>query len=187
MKKYFSEQIKEQEFKQFYTEYYAPYCLYAKRLIGDKNIREDIVSDVFTSLWYNIDSFDLHSETALAYVKMCVRNSCLNYLKHREYELNYNEMVQNQDIPYEQDSDSIYTLDELYRMLYETLAKLPENYRKVFIESFFEGKTQMEIAEELNFSVKSVGRYKQKTMEILRKELKDYLLLICLLMSVYEK
>ena len=41
------------------------------------------------------------------------------------------------------------------RMLYETLNKLPENYRTVFMKSFFEGKTHAEIAEEMNLSVKS--------------------------------
>ena len=76
---------------------------------------------------------------------------------------------------------SIHTLDELYRMLYETLDKLPENYRTVFMKSFFEGKTHVEIAEEMNLSVKSINRYKQKTMELLRNELKDYLPLLLLL------
>ena len=51
--------------------------------VDDKEVREDIVSDVFTSLWDKLDtdSFDLQSETALGYIKMCVKNSCLNFLK----------------------------------------------------------------------------------------------------------
>lgn len=68
----------------------------------------------------------------------------------------------------------------MYRMLYGTLNKLPESYRIVFIESFFKGKTHTEIAEELNLSVKSVNRYKQKTLEILRNELKEYMPLLLL-------
>ena len=77
--------------------------------------------------------------------------------------------------------DSVYTLDELYRMLYETLNKLPESYRTVFIKSFYEGKTHTEIAEEMNLCVKSINRYKQKTMELLRNELKEYMPLLLLL------
>lgn len=83
---------------------------------------------------------------------------------------------------YETEPDSIYTLNELYRILYETLDKLPEHYRTVFIKSFFSGKTQNEIAEELNISVKSVNRYKQKTIELLRLSLKEYLPLVELLL-----
>ena len=174
----FSNQTKEQAFKLLYKEYYAPFCLYAKRFIEDKEVREDIVSDVFTSLWDKIDSFDLQSDTAIGYIKMCVKNSCLNFLKHQEYEWSYAENIQKKAPIYETEPDSVYTLDELYRMLYETLDKLPENYRTVFIKSFFEGKTHVEIAEELKLSVKSINRYKQKTMELLRNDLKEYLPLI---------
>lgn len=182
MKIFSSRQPKERAFKQLYEEYYAPFCLYAKRFIDDKDIRQDIVSDVFTSLWdkMDMDSFDLQSNTALGYIKMCVKNNCLNFLKHQEYEWSYAENIQKKAPIYESEPDSVYTLDELYRMLYETLNKLPENYRNVFMKSFFEGKTHAEIAEEMNLSVKSINRYKQKTMELLREELKDYLPLLLL-------
>lgn len=180
MKISFSKQTKEQAFKQLYEEYYAPFCLYAKRFIDDKETREDIVSDVFTSLWDKLDSFELHSDTALGYIKMCVKNSCLNFLKHQEHEWSYAENIQKKAPVYETEPDSVYTLDELYRMLYEALNKLPENYRTVFMKGFFEGKTHAEIAEEMNLSVKSINRYKQKTMELLRNELKDFLPLILL-------
>lgn len=178
----FSGRNKEQAFKELYEEYYAPFCLYAKRFIEDKETREDIVSDVFTSIWGKIDTFDLQSDTALGYIKMCVRNSCLNFLKHQECEWNYAENIQKKAPVYETEPDSVFTLDELYKMLYETLNKLPENYRIVFMKSFFEGKTHVEIAEEMNLSVKSINRYKQKTMELLRNELKDYMPLLMLLL-----
>lgn len=188
MKISFSKQAKELTFKQLYEEYYAPFCLYAKRFVDDKEAREDIVSDVFASLWDKLDSdsFDLQSDTALGYIKMCVKNSCLNFLKHQEYEWSYAENIQKKAPIYETEPDSVYTLDELYRMLHETLTKLPENYRNVFMKSFFEGKTHVEIAEEMNLSVKSINRYKQKTMELLREELKDYLPLLLLLFSYPE-
>ena len=183
MKISFSTQTKDRTFKQLYEEYYAPFCLYAKRFIDDLDTRQDIVSDVFASLWdkMDTDSFDLQSDTALGYIKMCVKNSCLNFLKHQEYEWSYAENIQKKTPVYETEPDSVYTLVELYRMLYETLDKLPENYRTVFMKSFFEGKTHVEIAEEMNLSVKSINRYKQKTMELLRNELKDYLPLLLLL------
>ena len=73
MKISFSRQTKERAFKQLYEDYYAPFCLYAKRFVDDKEVREDIVSDVFTSLWDKLDtdSFDLQSETALGYMNVC--------------------------------------------------------------------------------------------------------------------
>lgn len=182
MKLFFSDHSREQEFKQLYETYYAPFCLYAKRFVEDKATREDIVSDVFVSLWNKMETSELNAETLLGYIKMCVKNSCLNYLRHQEYEWNYMEMVHKKGPVYETEPDSVYTLNELYQMLYEAINNLPEHYRIVFTESFFNGKTHAEIAEEMNLSVKSIDRYKQKTIQLLRLSLKDYLPLIELLL-----
>lgn len=182
MKLSFPQHNKEHTFKQLYETYYAPFCLYAKKFIDDKDVREDIVSDVFAILWDKMDTFSLQSETTLGYIKMCVRNSCLNYLKHQECEWNYAEILQKKAPIYETEPDSVYTLDELYRLLYETLNKLPENYRAVFTKSFFEDKTHAEIAKEMNLSVKSINRYKQKTIDFLRNELKEYIEIITLIL-----
>lgn len=172
---------KEQCFKQLFEEYYAPFCLYAKRFIDDRESREDIVSDVFAVVWQKIDSDELRPETAVGYIKMSVRNQCLNHLKHQEYEWNYAEWQQQKTPVYATSPDKVYTLDELYRLLFSTLEKLPENYRTVFLKSFIENKTHAEIAGEMNLSVKSINRYKQKVMAVLKEELKDYLLIILLL------
>lgn len=168
-------QKKESDFKAFFETYYAPFCLYAMRFVVDKEASDDIVSDVFVSLWAKLDSFDIHSSTALGYIKICVKNSCLNYLKHQEHEWNYQEFAQQKGEDYDYSPDNIYTLEELYEMLYKTLEQLPSNYRITFIESCFRGKSHAEIAEKLNVSVKSVNRYKQKAMELLREELKEFL------------
>lgn len=169
------ESSKEKEFRKLFEEYYAPFCIYAKRFISDMTVCEDIVSEVFASLWDKSDTIELKKDTATAYLKICVRNGCLNFLKHQEYEWNYNEQCQKQQPAYATDTESVYTLNELYEMLYAALNRLPENYRIVFTKSFFEGKTHAEIAEELNLSIKSINRYKQKTVEMLRNEFKDYL------------
>ena len=170
----------EKEFRKLYEEYYAPFCIYAKRFINDMAICEDIVSDVFASLWDKRNSIELKKDTATAYLKICVRNSCLNYLKHLEYEWNYNELCQKQPPVYATESDSVY-------MLFKALERLPQNYRIVFTKNFFEGKTHAEIAEELNLSVKSINRYKQKTMDMLRKEFKEYLPVLLYLIVVQKE
>lgn len=176
---------RENNFKQLFETYYPPFCLYARRFIEDKDTCEDIVSEVFATLW-NQNNFDPLSDTAVGYIKMCVKNSCLNHLKHQEHEWAYAEFIKQKSPVYETEPDSVYTLEELYQMLHQTLQQLPDHYRRVFIESCFQGKTHAEIAEELNVSVKSVNRYKQKTMELLREELKDYLPLLLLAITLSD-
>ena len=172
----------EKAFRILYEKYAPALRYFAAKYVGEEEVIDDIVQDVFVCLWEKRVDFKTE-ETIKAFLYKAVKNSCLNFLKHQEYEWNYAEIIRKKTPVYETESDSVYTLDELYRMLYETLNKLPDNYRTVFIESFFKGKTHTEIAEELNLSVKSVNRYKQRTIELLRNELKDYLPLLLLFIA----
>ena len=169
-------------FSELYLIYYPKLVRFAKEFVILEEDAENIVQDTFLYLWEHLELLE-DIDHLDAFLFTLIKNRCLNFLKHQEYEWSYAETIQKKTPLYETESDSVYTLDELYRMLYDTLNKLPENYRTVFHKSFFEGKTHAEIAEEMNLSVKSINRYKQKTMELLRNELKDYLPLLLFFLS----
>ncbi|MGN1232427.1 MAG: RNA polymerase sigma-70 factor [Candidatus Cryptobacteroides sp.] len=174
---------REDRFKALYMKYYASFCLFARRFIDNAEICEDLVSDVFVNLWSRMDYIDTDSPTTVGFIKMCVHNACLNYLKHNRYEKEYSQSLKDLDLIYEDYPESVPSLEQLYAMLLETLEKLPESHRQVFVKTYFEGRKQEEIADEMNISVKSVGRYKQRTIEFLREELKDCLPLLIFILG----
>ncbi len=96
---------------------------------------------------------------------MCVKNSCLNFLKHQEYEWSYAETIRRKLLSMKQ-NQIVYILDELYRMLYDTLNNSRKTIAQFFTKVSSKVKHMQEIAEEMNLSVKSINRYKQKTMEL---------------------
>ena len=57
----------------------------------------------------------------------------------------------------------------------ETLKKLPDQTRRVFIMSRFENKSGKEIADILGITVKGVDYHIAKALKALRMSLKDYL------------
>ena len=65
--------------------------------------------------------------------------------------------------------------NEVQELVNQALAKLPEKSRHIFIMSRYEGKKYQTIASETNLSVKSVEFHISKALDLLRKELKDYL------------
>ena len=69
--------------------------------------------------------------------------------------------------------------NEVQELVNQALAKLPEKSRHIFIMSRYEGKNYQTIA---NLSVKSIEFHISKALNLLRKELKDYL--PCLLFVV---
>lgn len=74
----------EKEFRKLYEEYYAPFCLYAKEIHKwyDSLWRPRFRRICFSGI---NDSIELKRQQPHD-LKICVRNSCLNHLKHMEYE-----------------------------------------------------------------------------------------------------
>lgn len=173
---------KELAFKTLYSQYYAPLCLYAKRFVEPLTTREDVVSDAFMHAWEHLSTEELLSPTILSYLKTSIKNMCLNHLRHFGYEQDYLGKMEKDPI-YEITPDSVYSLEELYSMLHETLEKLPSEQRVVFTETVLKGRNHEEIAKELDISLKSVTRYKQRVLDLLRKEFKDYLPILLVMLA----
>lgn len=172
---------KETQFKLLFEEYYAPLCLYAKRYIDDLNVRKDLVSEVFMAVWEKLDEDLMDENTIAAYLQRAVKNQCLNHLKHQAYEWDYAEWMQKKARSYATSPDHLYTRNELYELLFHVIRQMPKEQRRVFIECFVQKKTQVEVAAEMNMSVKTIHRYKEKIVATLKEQLKDYLIILILL------
>lgn len=172
----------ESAYRSLFEQYYPPLCIFAKRYIEDKATREDIVQDVFSYIWEKRKSI-APNISARNYLITCVKNLCLNNLRKQEYLQNYqNEFIENAPV-YSNGEEDIYTLKELQELLTQTLEKLPIEYRVAFEMSRLEQKSMDEIAKTMGVSIRTVERYRNKALEILKNELKDYLPLLLLFLS----
>ena len=157
-----------------FEHYYAALCLFAKRYIEDRAIREDIVQDVFFNIWEKRKSIATNI-SARNYLVTCVKNLSLNYLRKQGYIQDYqNKIIDNPPV-YSNGEEDLFMLNELETLLEQTLTKLPPEYRMAFEMSRMEQKSMDEIAEIMGVSVRTVERYRNKALDILKKELKDYL------------
>lgn len=80
------------------------------------------------------------------------------------------------------DDPDYYLGEELARLFSETLARLPERYRKSFEMSRIERKNYMQIAEELGIAPQMVNLHISEAMRRLKKDLNDYRPLLLLIM-----
>lgn len=172
----------EQAFKSLFERYYAALCLFAKRYIEELTVREDIVQEVFVGLWERRQGLDVNV-SAENYLLTCVKNRCLNYLRHQEVRQAYEEQVANCPLnELDQSDEQLYDLQELEQLLADALERLPMEYRVAFEMNRLEGHSLEEVAVRLGVSVRTIERYRDKALAILQKELKDYLPLLLLLM-----
>lgn len=167
----------EVAYRSLFEHYYAALCLFAKRYIEDRDVREDIVQDVFFNIW-DKRKFISTNISARNYLVTCVKNLSLNYLRRQGYIQDYQKKIIDNPPLYSNGEEDLYMLNELEALLEQILAKLPPEYRMAFEMSRMEQKSMDEIAEIMGCSTRTVERYRNKALDILKKELKDYLSLL---------
>ena len=160
--------------------YSSSLYVYARRFVESAQVREDIVCDVFARLWLKGEEFLLKEDTAVAFLKTSVRNACLNHIRSRGSAENF--IADQMRIPaYAESPEAIYTLDEMYSMLYDAVEKLSPQEKVIFHESFILGKKGKDVADQMGVSSKTVERYRKKILDFLRTEMKDNLPLIAMI------
>lgn len=162
-------------YKQLFIKYYSPLCEYASQYISDDD-SEELVQELMLFLWETRENLVI--ETSLkSYLFISTKHRCLNAIRKNQY----HERIHNQI--YEKIKDQFedpdyYFVNELTENIQKAIENLPETYREIFAMSRFGEKTNVQIAEKLGISVKTVEYRISQALKILRFKLKDYLPLL---------
>lgn len=176
-------------FNKLIRRYEKQFVKFAFSYTADIEASEDFVLESFMEYWINRDELNIEDNTkVLGYILTVIKNKCLNYLRHRNYQHiasdNIREVYQ-WELDLQINSLSSCEPQELFAseistIVEETLSKLPPKTRKIFNMSRYENKSRKEIAESMNMSIKGVEYHLSKALEALRLNLKDYLFFIFL-------
>ena len=153
------EQLKignENAYRYIYDHHYALLCYVANGYLKDQFLSETIVGDTIFHLWEIRETLDI-SVSIRSYLLRVIRNRCINYLNsERENEI------------------------------YKAIDKLPDECRRVFAKSRFEGKSYEEISGELGISVNTVKYHIKSALSSLHSELGKYLIILILFFSTFK-
>ncbi|MGM0532204.1 MAG: RNA polymerase sigma-70 factor [Bacteroidota bacterium] len=158
--------------------YSLPLTRYAYRFVEDEERAKDMVQEVFYKLWK--DRKNLCINTCLeAFLYTCVKNECLNHLKHERIKGRYawlRRKIRNIELQYYDDygetCEQDIRLGELRRRIHEAIESLPDKSRKIFKMSRFEEKKNKEIAKEMNISLKTVEKHITQALKKLREHVR---------------
>ncbi|KJD31099.1 LuxR family transcriptional regulator [Tamlana nanhaiensis] len=165
--------------------YHRKLCVYAYNLTNDYDLAEDIVQNVFIKTWKKRH-------------KLKPPFSIKGFL----YRLVYNEFIdqyrkQKMVLPLEKkyiDALSAFveeedegSIEKLIKLVKKEVEKLPPKCKQTFLLSKEEGLTNIEIAEYLNISLKSVEAHITKAFSTIRKSLGDKAHGIFLLLFGFKK
>jgi RNA polymerase sigma-70 factor (ECF subfamily) len=172
----------ENAFDFIFRKYYKVLCVQANTYVNDLDKAQSLVQECFMKLWEN--RYDIKKIDNLSgYLSVMVRNKCIDYMRRVKLTERLNEKIeiklQNSD------TEDFLLTHEFEERLLKALSLLPERSRLAFEYSRFEKLTYKKIAEKMGISGKAVEALLSRALKILRKELKDYVTLIFIFVSLY--
>lgn len=166
--------IAENDRKAFdiiYLRYWKTLFAIAYSHLKETSSCEDIVHDVFASLWYNrsrIEARNLNNYLAAA-VKYMVLHTIRRGYRLERYVINENTTSSSPD------PENILHYKMILELLDEAIDRLPEKCRLIFIFNRKSGLSPKEIAAEMDISVQTVKNQLGIAVKRLRKNLKNSL------------
>jgi len=163
----------------------VPLLRYVAGILKNRELAEEVVSDVFMKTWDRISEFE-KEENQLAFAYVVARNACYNHKKSAEGRMAFDREALN-TLPYQTDLFLELVDAELLAIVYAEIDKLPDKQRDVLRLSFVDGCTTEEIGSRLGMSHASVFANRSLGLKRLREKLKgeQLLLLISLLQAIY--
>ena len=143
----------------FKTHYAAMFRL-AMSLLYDEDESKDVVSDVFASLLGG--GLAIRSDNARGFLLTCVRNSCINVIRHKQMRERFMKLYSNRAEPLADGPDDSLTLAELREYVDNNLPPLP---RRIFTLRFLHDMTCQQVAETVGVSRVTVHHHLSQSME----------------------
>lgn len=143
----------------FKTHYAAMFRL-AMSLLYDEDESKDVVSDVFASLLGG--GLAIRSDNARGFLLTCVRNSCINVIRHKQMRERFMKLYSNRAEPLADDPDDSLTLAELREYVDNNLPPLS---RRIFTLRYLHDMTCQQVAETVGVSRMTVHHHLSQSME----------------------
>ncbi|MFQ6600101.1 RNA polymerase sigma factor [Flavobacterium sp. C3NV] len=176
----------EKAYKFLLNKFHRKLNAYALTLVNDHSMAQDIVQNVFLKTWKN--RIKLNPEFSIqSFLYKSVYNEFINtYQQNKAMMLLQQKYVDSLQQVVETTDES--SIERMLAIINKEIQNLPPKCQKVFILSKKEGLTNIEIAEHLEISIKTVEAQISKAFKILKEKLKDnYNMMLFLLFHSPQK
>ncbi len=156
------------DFEHLFHRYYLPLGMYSLRITDDTDRAQDVVQDVFVTLWAKVSEGDVDISNPASYLYRAVRNRSLTAVAEVAVISDFEDYMKDDDVCGE-DVDT----SERDARLWREIGMLPDRMREIFLMSKRDGMKYREIAEELDISEKTVEHQISRALRRLRGSLSD--------------
>ncbi len=156
-------------FTEIYNRFIDKLHTYSQKIKLDTIDREDVIQEVFSSLWIRRE--DLAIDNLAAWLYMAVRKQSLYQLRKKKYQDQYMANIINFVTPFFDPILGTIQEKELQRFLDQELSKMPPRAQEIFRMSRNDFLTYKEIAQKLDISEATVRKQVQNVLKVFRYKL----------------
>jgi len=154
-------------FDLIFESYWERLFAYAYQIYTDEAVCEDIVQEVFVSLWEKSENTGIINLEG--YLFRAVKYKVINHLRDFKFKPEHDAILKELSSPAKIESQLDYNDFEM--LIQEEVSKLSPKCKRVFILSRFEDFTNAEIANKLNISIRTVEKHISDALKHLKTSL----------------
>lgn len=165
-------------FERLFRQHYEGMCSLAYMLIRSRDAAEDIVANVFRTLWKRRFDWD-PSGSARSYLLTATRNEAASWVRQLRRQAGIEQRAGREDTipalgaPTAAPDDAL-TAREIHAAIEQASAALPAQCRAVFQLRWTEGLKHREIAERMGLSLKTVEMHMTRALRAIRERLQPH-------------
>jgi len=164
----------KESFDILFKKYFTPLCRYTVQFVKDYSIAEELVQDVFISLWNQREEIKI-SKSIASYLFTSARYRSYTHFRketsRKENEKIFCEGLENDESAVNDEKDFY----EIAVVINKAIEELPDKCKEIFVLSREKNLTYKQISEELNISVKTVENQMGIAFKKLRSSLSEKL------------
>lgn len=161
--------------EEIYKRYSESVFLAAFRKVRSKEVAEELVQNIFISLWAKREQAQISKLEA--YLHTAVRYQVIDYIRSKILRERYSQFAKDQLNTDESASESKLLLQELSIAIDNTIKKLPQKTQEIFRLSRYEHRSVKEIAQSMNLSEKAVQYHVTQSLKFMRLHLREFILM----------
>lgn len=176
----------QRAFTELYTRHWEQMATYVLRVIRSDAEAQDIVQEVFISLWKRRETLDIPGPLA-AYLLRSVRNLALRYIEKNITKNNFLKGFSRHLSGFDFSEVDPLEARELEAKIDHAVQSLPPKMREIFLLSRMENLSYRDIAERLGIADTTVKKQVSNALKSIRRDIGGFTATSLIYMLLYWK